>query len=235
MGGFRCPDEAIEQLRSLGQLGIPELETVRRQLAPGAPEAELKRLARVGAKLRPEVVRAVVDMFNKGYPGGAGASAFEGPVLLVRGASDETVTRELLASATARFGHGATVTEIDGSSPLVAPRASRCGGSRDRPVSRIDDGGSSRRERRLAVGSSANHGDLYQIQGDCSWPVHLGVRPCPLAPGHAYKKANTVFHSPELLAKDQYGGYLLVSERPVIDWARPWPCRQSVHFTYWSS
>jgi esterase len=96
-------------------LWAPELEAVRRQLAPAAPEAEPKRLASVGAKLRPDVVRAVADMFNNGYPGGAGASAFEGPVLLLRGESDETVTRELLASAvTARFGPEATVSEIDG-------------------------------------------------------------------------------------------------------------------------
>jgi pimeloyl-ACP methyl ester carboxylesterase len=115
MGGFGLPEEAIEQLRSLGELGAPELEAVRRQLAPAAPEAELKRLATVGAKSRPEVIRAVADMFNNGYPGGAEASAFEGPVLLVRGDSDETVTHELLASAvTARFGPEATVSEIDG-------------------------------------------------------------------------------------------------------------------------
>jgi pimeloyl-ACP methyl ester carboxylesterase len=115
MAGFRLPEEAIEQLRSLGQLGTPELEAVRRQLAPAAPEAELKRLASVGAKLRPDVVRAVADMFNNGYPGGAGPSAFKGPVLLLRGASDETVTDALLASAvSARFGPDATVSEIDG-------------------------------------------------------------------------------------------------------------------------
>ena len=115
MGGFGLPEEVIEQLRSLGQLGTPELEAVRRQLAPAAPEAELKRLARVGAKLRPDVVRAVGDMFNNGYPGGARPSAYEGPLLLLRGASDETVTRELLASAVrARFGPDATVGEIDG-------------------------------------------------------------------------------------------------------------------------
>jgi pimeloyl-ACP methyl ester carboxylesterase len=115
LGGFKLPEEAIEQLRSLGQLATPELEAVRQQLAPAAPEAELKRLATVGAKLRPDVVRAVADMFNNGYPGAARPSAFKGPVLLLRGASDETVTRELLASAvTARFGPEATVSEIDG-------------------------------------------------------------------------------------------------------------------------
>src|SRR5205807_214048 len=115
MGGFRLPEEVIEQLRSLGQLGTADLQGVRQQLAPAAPEAELKRLATVGAKLRPDVVRAVADMFNNGYPGGTRQSAYEGPVLLLRGASDDTVTRELLASAvTPRFGSEATVSEIDG-------------------------------------------------------------------------------------------------------------------------
>jgi pimeloyl-ACP methyl ester carboxylesterase len=115
MGGFGLPEEVIEQLRSLGQLATPELEAVRQQLAPEAPEAELKRLASVGAKLRPDVVRAVADMFNNGYPGGGRPSAYKGPVLLLRGASDETVTQELFASAViARFGPDATVREIDG-------------------------------------------------------------------------------------------------------------------------
>jgi pimeloyl-ACP methyl ester carboxylesterase len=113
MGGFKLPVEVIEQLRSLGQLEAPELEAVRQQLAPATPEAELSRLASVGAKSRPDVVRAVADMFNNGYPGGARPSAYEGPVLLLRGASDETVTHELLASVTARFGPEATVREID--------------------------------------------------------------------------------------------------------------------------
>jgi pimeloyl-ACP methyl ester carboxylesterase len=115
MGGFGLPEEVIEQLRSLGQLGAPELDAVRQQLAPEAPEAELKRLASVGAKLRPDAVRAVADMFNNGYPGGARPSAYKGPVLLLRGTSDETVTQELFASAViARFGPDATVSEIDG-------------------------------------------------------------------------------------------------------------------------
>jgi pimeloyl-ACP methyl ester carboxylesterase len=115
MAGFRLPEEAIEQFRSLGQLGTAEMEALRQQLAPAAPEAEVKRLATVAAKLRPDVVGAVADMWNNGYPGGARPSAFKSPVLLLRGGSDETVTHELLASAvTARFGPEATVGEIDG-------------------------------------------------------------------------------------------------------------------------
>ncbi len=115
MDGFRLPEDVIEQFRSMRRLGTAEMEAVRQQLAPAAPEAEVKRLAAAAAKLRPDVVRAVADMWNNGYPGGAGPSAFKGPVLLLRGGSDETVTHELLASAvTARFGPEATVGEIDG-------------------------------------------------------------------------------------------------------------------------
>jgi pimeloyl-ACP methyl ester carboxylesterase len=115
MAGFKLPEEVIEQFRSMGQLGTAEMEAVRHQLAPEAPPAELKRLATVAAKLRPDVVRAVADMWNNGYPGGTRPSTFNGPVLLLRGGSDETVTRELLASAvTARFGPEASVSEIGG-------------------------------------------------------------------------------------------------------------------------
>jgi hypothetical protein len=99
MGGFKLPEDVIEQTRSMAQLGTAEMEAVRRQLAPAAPQAELKRLATVAANLRPEVVLAVADMWNNGYPGGARPSAFKGPVLLLRAGSDETVTGELLASA----------------------------------------------------------------------------------------------------------------------------------------
>ena len=116
MGGFKLPEEAIEQFRSMGRLGTAEMEALRQQLAPAAPAAEVKRLAVVAARWRPDVVRAVADMWNNGYPGGAGPSAFNGPVLLLRGSSDETVTQELLASAvTARFGPQTTLGEIDGS------------------------------------------------------------------------------------------------------------------------
>ena len=115
MDGFRLPEEVIEQFRSMGQLGTAEMEAIRQQLAPAAPAAEVKRLATVATRLRPDVVRAVADMWNNGYPGGARPSAFKGPVLLLRGESDETVTHELLAAAvTARFGPEATVSEIDG-------------------------------------------------------------------------------------------------------------------------
>jgi pimeloyl-ACP methyl ester carboxylesterase len=115
MAGFRLPEEVIGQFRSMGQLGTADMEALRQQLAPAAPEAEVKRLATVAGKLRPDVVGAVADMWNNGYPGGARPSVFKGPVLLLRGGSDETVTHELLASAvTARFGPKATVREIDG-------------------------------------------------------------------------------------------------------------------------
>src|SRR5882757_853438 len=68
MAGTRLPDEAFESFRSLGELGAAEYRAFRRQVAPLAPEAELERLGAVAAKVRPEVVRSVADVWNNGYP-----------------------------------------------------------------------------------------------------------------------------------------------------------------------
>jgi pimeloyl-ACP methyl ester carboxylesterase len=109
MGGTRLPDAAIESFRSLGELGAPELRAARRQAAPSAPEAEVERLATVAAKLRPEVVRAVADMWNNGYPRTEPRSGFSGPALILPGADDELIT-EVVASAVAARFHPAGTT-----------------------------------------------------------------------------------------------------------------------------
>ncbi|MEV6175243.1 alpha/beta hydrolase [Streptomyces sp. NPDC051954] len=115
MAGTRLPDEAIETFRSLGGLGAPELGAARRQTAPSAPEAEVERLATVAAKARPEVVRALADVWNNGYPDGQRPSGFSGPVLVLPGADDPLVTGEVVATAVAaRFDSAKTkVTEIE--------------------------------------------------------------------------------------------------------------------------
>ncbi len=116
MAGARVPDEAFELFRSLGELGAPELRAFRQQAAPSAPDAELDRLvATVAAKARPEVVRAVADVWNNGHPAGKRPSGFRGPVLILRGADDPIVTAEVVASAVAaRFDSAkTTVTAIE--------------------------------------------------------------------------------------------------------------------------
>jgi pimeloyl-ACP methyl ester carboxylesterase len=117
MGGVKLPEEAIEPLRLFGELGAAELEAARIQFAPSAPADEVKRIATVAANVRPEVVRAVTDMWNNGYPGGARASEVSCPVLILPAANEALVSGELLASGVVgRFGAGTTVTEIDGAS-----------------------------------------------------------------------------------------------------------------------
>jgi pimeloyl-ACP methyl ester carboxylesterase len=113
MAGTHLPDEAIQQFRSLGSLGAAEHQAARQQGAPTAPAAELKRIGTVSAKVRPEVVEAVANLWNDGYPGGAGVSGFRGPVLLLSGADDALITTEVVVAVGARFDAAkTTATEI---------------------------------------------------------------------------------------------------------------------------
>jgi pimeloyl-ACP methyl ester carboxylesterase len=114
MAGVSLPQEMIEQIRSLGQLGAAEHHAARLQFAPAAPKDEARRLASVAAKARPDVVRAVADLWINGHPGGARASGFSGPMLLLAGADDELVNPGVLAAGVlARFGAETTVMEIE--------------------------------------------------------------------------------------------------------------------------
>jgi pimeloyl-ACP methyl ester carboxylesterase len=115
MAGTRLPDEAFELFRSLGELGAAEYRAFRRQVAPLAPHAELERLGAVAANVRPEVVRAVADVWNNGYPTGERPSGFTGPVLILRGTEDPVLTAEIVAArVAARFDAArTTVTAIE--------------------------------------------------------------------------------------------------------------------------
>ena len=117
MAGTRLPDEAFELFRSLGELGAEEYRAFRRQVAPLAPEAELERLGALAAKVRPEVVRSVADVWNNGYPTSERPSGFAGPVLILRGTDDPLLTAEIVAArVAARFDPARTaVTAIDNS------------------------------------------------------------------------------------------------------------------------
>jgi pimeloyl-ACP methyl ester carboxylesterase len=113
IAGIGLPDEAVEPFRSLG--GNPEAQrVVRQQLSAGLSDADLDRLGEIGARVRPEVARALVDCWNSGLAGAAEKSVFRGPVMILRGSDDGLVTAEL-ASATVspRFASAKTVA-IDG-------------------------------------------------------------------------------------------------------------------------
>lgn len=85
------PAEAIEPFRGLG--GDEEGQrAVRKQLSVGMPDPDLERLVAAGAQLRPDVVAAFGDCWNRGHPDGTGPSRYAGPGLVLRGAGDPFVT-----------------------------------------------------------------------------------------------------------------------------------------------
>ncbi|MCO6010993.1 alpha/beta hydrolase [Actinoallomurus purpureus] len=118
LAGTRLPDEAVEPFRSLG--GDPQAQrTVRQQLSRGLGEADLDRLAVIGGRVRPEVVRALVDCWNAGHPDGDRPSRYTGPVLVIRGADDGFVTEDMVADGVLkRFGTVEAAT-VDGAGHWV--------------------------------------------------------------------------------------------------------------------
>jgi pimeloyl-ACP methyl ester carboxylesterase len=109
LGGTRLQDEAVAPFRTLGG-DLMRQRAVRRQLSVGLSDADLERLVRISAAVRPPVVRALVDSWNAGLPGGGAKSAYRGPVLVVRGADDGFVTEDLVAAAvSSRFASVHTV------------------------------------------------------------------------------------------------------------------------------
>ncbi|MGK5638640.1 alpha/beta fold hydrolase [Streptomyces sp. URMC 126] len=110
LAGTRLPDEAVEPFRALG--GDPRAQrAVRQRLSSALAEADLDRLTAVGARVRPEVVRALVDCWNAGHPDGQRPSRYQGPVLVIRGADDGFITEGLVAEGVLkRFGSVEAVT-----------------------------------------------------------------------------------------------------------------------------
>lgn len=113
LAGTHLPDETVESFHALG--GDPGAQRALRQhLSVGVGEADLDRLTVVGDRVRPEVVRALVDCWNIGHPDGEIPSRYTGPVLVIRGADDGLATAELVAQGVlGRFGDVATAT-VDG-------------------------------------------------------------------------------------------------------------------------
>lgn len=103
LAGAGLPEEAVAPFKTLG--GQPDAQRqARRQLAPTFPTDELERLVTAGARIDPDTVPSSVDAWNHGLPAGRQPSSFTGPVLVLRGADDPVVTREMVsAGVTPRF------------------------------------------------------------------------------------------------------------------------------------
>ncbi|WP_234384864.1 alpha/beta fold hydrolase [Streptomyces sp. MMG1121] len=86
---------------------------VRQQLSTLLTDADLDRLTVVGARVRPEVVRDLVDAWNTGHPDGARPSRYTGPVLVVRGDDDGFITPDLVAGGVVKRFASAKSVVID--------------------------------------------------------------------------------------------------------------------------
>ncbi|TML95529.1 MAG: alpha/beta fold hydrolase [Actinobacteria bacterium] len=109
LAGTRLPDDVVEPFRSLGADAAAQ-RGVRRQLSVALSDADLDRLVSVGLRVRPEVVRALVDCWNAGLDDAPEPSRYAGPVLIVRGSHDGFVTEDLVATAVSpRFASAQTL------------------------------------------------------------------------------------------------------------------------------
>ena len=102
LGGTQLPDEVVAPFAALGGDRVAQ-RRLRAELSPHLGEEALDRLADVGAVVAAEVTAHYVDVWNSGVRNAPAASAFRGPVLIIRGGADGFVTQQLVEAISARF------------------------------------------------------------------------------------------------------------------------------------
>jgi esterase len=102
LGGTRLPDEVVAPFGALGGDRVAG-RNVRAQLSPHMSEELLDRLADIGVPVSADVTAHYADMWNTGVPTAPETSAFDGPVLVIRGGADGFVNQQLVATITPRF------------------------------------------------------------------------------------------------------------------------------------
>jgi pimeloyl-ACP methyl ester carboxylesterase len=111
LGGTQLPEDVVASFRALG--GDRDAQrAVRAELSPHISEERLDQLADVGVPAAVEVVCHYVDLWNLGVSNAPASSAFDGPVLIIRGGADTFVTEQLVGIISPRFAH-TEVTVID--------------------------------------------------------------------------------------------------------------------------
>jgi pimeloyl-ACP methyl ester carboxylesterase len=113
MSGVHLDSATAAVFRSFG--GNAEAQRAGRlSVAAALTDAALDELVRTGMLARPQAVAETFDAWNEGLPGGDRVSEYKGPALILRGAADPFLTRELLRSGvTGRF-QSPTVREVAG-------------------------------------------------------------------------------------------------------------------------
>jgi pimeloyl-ACP methyl ester carboxylesterase len=111
LGGTRLPDEVIAPFRALGG-DLDAQRRVRTELAPNLSAEQLERLVEIGRPVSADVISHYADVWNGGVGNAPAASAFGGPVLIIRGGTDAFVTGQLVDAISPRFAQ-AEVKVID--------------------------------------------------------------------------------------------------------------------------
>jgi len=111
LGGTHLPDEVVAPFRALGGDRNAQ-RRMRIELAPNLSPQQLDRLVDIGAPVGADVTAHYVDLWNNGVSNAPATSAFDGPVLIIRGGTDAFVTEELVDTVSPRFAQ-AEVKVID--------------------------------------------------------------------------------------------------------------------------
>jgi pimeloyl-ACP methyl ester carboxylesterase len=98
LGGLGVPEDAAIALRKSG--GNPEVQReLRIKFSSHLTAAELDYTVEAGAKVRPQTSATLFEAWSGGHDAGQVPSVVNVPVLIISGADDPFVTRELLITA----------------------------------------------------------------------------------------------------------------------------------------
>jgi esterase len=100
--GTQLPAEVVAPFGALGGDRAAQ-RRLRAELSPHLSAEQLDRLADVGAPVAVDVTAHYVHVWNDGVNDTPVMSAFDGPVLIIRGGADGFVTEQLADAVNARF------------------------------------------------------------------------------------------------------------------------------------
>jgi esterase len=98
LGGLAVPEDAAIALRKSGSNPEAQRE-LRIKNSSHLTAADLDHAVEVGTKVRPETSAALLEAWSGGHDAGRAPSAVSVPVLIISGADDPSVSRELLITA----------------------------------------------------------------------------------------------------------------------------------------
>jgi pimeloyl-ACP methyl ester carboxylesterase len=102
LGGTQLPDEVVAPFGAVGGDRVAQ-RRMRAELSPHLSEEQIDRLTALGVPVAADVTAHYVDVWNNGVRNAPATSAFDGPVLIIRGGADGFVTQQLVDAISPRF------------------------------------------------------------------------------------------------------------------------------------